>query len=365
MRPSDHPYAAALAQFGRIGPMHLKKLLPARGTFQAIWQASRGDLIAGGCEANLADAFVAARHGIIPEKIWEKCESSGITLLAQDDPHYPKLLLETYDAPAFLFARGLIAAEDPFPFAVVGTRKASAYGRQITYEIIPELVQQGVTVVSGMALGIDATAHTATLDSHGRTIAVLGSGIDDAAIYPSHNRQLAKRIISEGGLILSEYAPHALPLKHHFPYRNRIIAGMTMGVLVVEADIESGSLITARHSLDENREVFAIPGDITRSGSAGPNNLIKMGAKVVTSAQDILDALHLQTGKIFLKTREFIPNSREESALLPLITREPKHIDELVRASGLQAASVSATLTLMEMKGSVRNLGSMMYVRSR
>ncbi len=365
MQRSDWPFAAAVAQFGRLGPIHLKKMLSGFGSYEAIWRAPSRELQVAGCEPNLADAFVAARTQIRPEKIWEKCEASEITILSQDDEHYPKLLLETYDAPAFLFTRGMLQAEDPFPFAVVGTRKASPYGKQITYEIVPELVQHGVTIISGLALGIDAAAHTATIEAKGRTIAVLGSGIDDAAIYPSHHRQLAARIISEGGLLLSEYAPGALPLRHHFPYRNRILAGMTIGVLVVEADIESGSLITARHALDENREVFAVPGDVTRPGSSGPNNLIKMGAKVATAAQDILDALHLQAGKIFLETREMIPDSREEAALLPHITREPKHIDELVRVSGLAAQSVSATLTLMEMKGKVRNLGGMMYVRSK
>lgn len=345
--------------------MHLKKLLPALGSFEAIWKASRADLVAGGLEPNLTDAFLAARMHLHLEKIWERCEKSQITILSQDDPHYPKLLRETYDAPAFLFARGTLDAEDPFPFAVVGTRKASPYGKQVTYEIVPELVQHGVTIVSGLALGVDAAAHTAALESKGRTIAILGSGLDDAAIYPSHNRNLAQRIIANGGLLLSEYSPGALPLRHHFPYRNRILSGMSLGVLVVEADIESGSLITARHALDENREVFAIPGDITRPGSAGPNNLIKMGAKVATTSQDILDALHLQAGKIFLETREAVPDSREEAALAPHVTREPKHIDELVRASGLTAQSVAATLTLMEMKGRVMNLGGMHYIKSK
>lgn len=284
-----------------------------------------------------------------------------IKQLSTAEGTYPSRLKQIHKPP-LLYVRGaLIDADEPC-FAVVGTRAPTTYGRQIVGELVEPLARAGLTIVSGLALGIDALAHEAALNAGGRTIAVLGGGVDDGSIYPVTNRNLAFRIIKEGGAVISEFPPGAESFKSNFPQRNRIISGLSLGVLIIEAKEDSGSLITARAALDQNREVFAVPGDITRATSIGPNNLIKMGARPVTTASDILDALGLENLKESAAARAIHPDSKEEAALLPHLSREPVHIDELVRASGLPVASVGSALTLMEIKGKIRHLGGMNYV---
>lgn len=281
--------------------------------------------------------------------------------ISADDAHYPARLKQIHKPP-LLYVRGEMTDPDEPCFAVVGTRAPTPYGKQIVGELVEPLARAGLTIVSGLALGIDALAHEAALRAGGRTIAVLGGGADDDSIYPVANRNLAFRIIKEGGAVISEFPPGTESFKSNFPQRNRIISGLSIGVLIIEAKEGSGSLITARAALDQNREVFAVPGDITRQTSVGPNNLIKMGARPVTTASDILEALGLENLKEAAVARTVHPDSKEEAALLPHLSREPVHIDELVRASGLPVATVGSALTLMEIKGKIRHLGGMNYV---
>ncbi|MDA2936055.1 DNA-processing protein DprA [Patescibacteria group bacterium AH-259-L05] len=210
--------------------------------------------------------------------------------ITPQDKNYPPLLKEIPDPPQELYIWGVLKQKEKYPLAVVGTRKVSNYGKQVTLELVTELVKQGLTIISGLALGVDGISHQAALDANGRTIAVLGSGFNH--LYPQKHTKLAHDIVKSGGAVITEYPPDTKPTQKTFPVRNRIIAGLALGVLVIEAPMRSGALITARHALEQNRDVFAVPGSIYNKNSAGTNNLIKMGAKPVTKAEDILESFN-------------------------------------------------------------------------
>jgi DNA processing protein len=286
-----------------------------------------------------------------------------MSILNLNHPKYPKILKEIYNPPKVLYFLGNPDILEGINLAVVGTRKPTTYGRQTVFEIVSGLVQNGITIVSGLALGIDALAHQACLETGGKTIAVLGSGLD--MIYPNANYFLAQKILKNNGCIISEYPEGTEPQKYHFPQRNRIISGLSLGTLIVEAPLDSGALITGKYALDQNREVFAIPGSIYSENSAGPNNLIKMGAKAVTEAKDILETLNIQMVENFMANQKIIADSREEEILLKFLSKEPQHIDKIIEESKLKPSIVNSTLTLMEMKGKVKNLGGMNYVLGR
>ncbi len=353
----------AISQFEKFGAKRMQKLMAHFRNPEDLLSASRRAIIYAGLEEKLAGEFVSWRGGLDVNKFTERVHAFNIKILLPGDAEYPALLREINDPPQTLFCRGNLGALRK-PLAVVGTRKMTNYGRQAAEKIIAPLSSGGISVVSGLALGIDAVAHATALKAGGHTVAVLGSGIDDPSIYPSTNKMLAKEIIAAGGAMISEFPPGTPSLKHHFPIRNRIIAGMSLGTLVVEADIDSGSLITARCALDENRDVFAVPGDIFRNSSRGSNNLIKMGARAIDSAEEVAAILGVQI--IDAKNRlPFIPESPEEAALLLCLKKDPLHIDALAKESRLDISTVSATLTLLEMKGAVRHLGGMNYALTR
>jgi DNA processing protein len=219
-----------------------------------------------------------------------------------------------------------------------------------------------LTIVSGLAIGIDTLAHNAALTAKGRTIAILGSGLDKANIYPAQNRHLAEKIIAEGGALVSEFNPGTPALKHHFPQRNRIVSGLSLGTLVIEADQKSGSLITAKFALEQNREVFAVPGSIYSQFSLGTNSLIREGAKAVLCSEDIAEGLNLEKVKMFVEAKKIIPESQEEKIILECLGKDSKHINEIVRELKLDMSKINSTLTIMEMKGMIKNLGNMTYV---
>lgn len=331
---------------------------------EEAWNAPASYLQKIGLGEEITEEIIARRPLINPNQEWEKLEKEGIQVITIQDKDYSSLLKEIYDPPALLYYKGSFSKKDSFSLGVVGTRKASPYGLEVTPPIVRDLVRSGLVIVSGLALGIDALAHETTVKEGGRTIAVLGSGLDQQSIYPSPNRYLAQKIIESDGLIITEYPVGTLPLKQNFPARNRIISGLCLGTLVIEAPETSGALITARDALEQNREVFAVPGSIYNPFSVGPNELIKKGAKLVNSAQDILETLNLQTSFLPEK-KEIKPDSEEEAKLLKILSGEPIHIDELVQKSNLETARVSSVLTMMEIKGKVRNLGNMNYVLAR
>jgi DNA processing protein len=257
--------------------------------------------------------------------------------------------------------QGEIRPADDWAIAVVGTRRASVYGRQATERIVSDIARSGVTVISGLARGIDTYAHRAALAAGGRTIAVLGSGLD--RVYPEENRALAEHI-AQNGAVISEYPLGTPPDGTNFPRRNRIVSGLSRGVLVVEADLKSGAMITATQAGEQGRDVFAVPGSIFNPLSAGPHQLIREGAKIVTDAADILEELHLTAVVEQRATREALPADPTEAALLTLLSDEPTHVDDLTRSAKMPSATVTATLTILELKGLARQLGSMQYVRA-
>jgi DNA processing protein len=354
-----------LSYFPKITHKRYRELSAAFSSWEEIKRAGFEQIKqAGWTDENLIQTFLDWRNKVDEDKIAKILEQEQIRCLTQPDKEYPDLLKKIYDPPFCLFVRGTIPAE-AYCLAVVGTRKYTPYGKQVTEELTAELTSAGMAIVSGLALGIDGIAHTTCLDAGGKTVAVLGSGINRTHIYPATHRNLAEKIIEGGGAVISEYPPGALPSRFTFPRRNRIIAGMSLGVLVTEAGEDSGALITAQCALDNGREVFTVPHNITSLTGIGPNSLLKLGAHPVTSANDIIEVLNLQDLKLYATNKEVIPDSPTEAKLLPHLSREPIHIDNLIKHSGLESPVVNSTLTLMEMKGKVRNLGGMMYVLSR
>jgi len=299
---------------------------------------------------------------IDPLKEWGKLRKNGIKIITLLDNNYPALLKEIYDPPPLLYLKGILT-KDELMLAVVGTRKSSAYGRGVASDLVSNLSRAGLTIVSGLALGIDSFAHQATLQAKGRTVGVLAGGLD--LVYPRANYRLAEEILVAGGALISEYPLGTAALKHHFPIRNRIISGLSIGTLVIEAGEKSGALITARLALEQNREVFAVPGSIYSKNSEGPNNLIKMGARAVTKAEDILEPLNLKQLTSSQEVRKIIADTKEEELILKSFSQDPVHIDQIVKNSGLSTSTVNSALTLMEMKGKVRNLGGMYYFLAR
>lgn len=283
-----------------------------------------------------------------------------IDFVTIEDRRYPPLLRQISDPPKGLFVRGNLV--DQPCVSIVGTRRCTPYGRRAVREIVNDLAVAGFGIVSGLALGIDGEAHQAALDAGAYTIAVLGTGIDEASIYPREHLALAHRILKSGGALVSEAAPGGESFKFVFPRRNRIIAGCTPATVVIEANESSGSLITARLAMEENREVLAVPGSIWSEVSMGCNRLIAMGAKVCTNGNDILSALKLDQPELIATVRASLPLTAEESRLLEEVAN-PIHIDDLSQKTGLDSGSVSARLALLEMKGYVAQLGGQIWGR--
>jgi DNA processing protein len=360
---SDLPYWIAFSRIPSVGRARIERLERFFPSLAEAWRAGASELRAAGLDDKTVEAIVTARPTIAPERELERLERLGITALTWHDPRYPARLKESYDRPPVLYVRGQLTEADEWAIAVVGTRRATAYGRQATEHLVEGLIAYRVTVVSGLARGIDTIAHQAALRAAGRTIAVLPCPVNQ--IYPAHNARLAEQIVAQGAL-LSDYPLDTRMTRENFWRRNRIIAGMTLGTVVVEADEDSGALITAQLALDENREVFAVPGSIFAPYSRGTNGLIaRSAAKLVTRVEDIVSELHLMLAPQQLAFREALPEDATEAAVLHLLGPEPKHIDELARESGLAVAVVSSALAMLELKGLVRQVAAMSFVRAR
>ncbi len=355
-------FAAAITYFPKLTYQRIKKLRDYFDNWKKAWEAELTELIRTGWDENVAAEFISWRDEFSLEKMATELTREGITVVTLGAPGYPRLLSEIADPPFVLFVRGALPPDEQPSVAIVGTRRCTNYGKQVTEQLASELATQKVALVSGLALGIDGIAHDATLKADGTTVAVLGSGVDHKNIYPVSHQQLAEQIIGRGGAIVSEYPPGFEPTNYSFPARNRIIAGLSLGVLITEAPVESGALITAKCALDYNREVFAVPHPITSLSGEGGNNLIKMGAKLVTMAADILDELQIKNIEHIITNNKILPSTPTEAKLLEILSHEPQHIDLLIKLSGLDSPTVNSTLTMMEMKGKVRNVGAMQYV---
>ncbi len=355
-------YLVALSHFPKFGPARLRKIKNYFSSWEKAFLSNSNELIKAGIEENVSYEFCATKEKINPDEIMEKMEKENIKVAVLADEFYPPLLKEIYNPPQLIYYKGELSKDSELNLAVVGSRKFTSYGQMAVEKIISELANNNLTIVSGLALGIDSLAHDATLKINGRTIAVLGSGLDRQNIYPFSNRYLAEKIINSGGALISEFSPGTPPLKHHFPQRNRLISGISLGVLVIEAGEKSGALITANFALEQNREVFAVPGNIFSQVSAGTNNLIKKGAHVVINASDILESFNLAQISSVIENKKVLPETEEEKLILKHLNREPLHINDIVRAANLDTSVINSTLTIMEMKGIVKNLGNMQYI---
>jgi DNA processing protein len=345
-----------------IGAVRLQGLIDHFGDAKTAWSASPLDLVAAGLSPRLAERVVQARGNVNLDDFVAQAEKNNISIITWDDPKYPPHLKEVDQPPPVLYLRGEITTEDNWAVAIVGTRAVTPYGRQVTEELAAALTSNGVTIVSGLARGVDAIAHSAAVKAGGRTLAVLGSGVDK--IYPPEHRGLAEKISTQGA-VLSDYAPGTPPDAANFPPRNRIISGLSLAVVVVEAGETSGALITASFAAEQGREVFAVPGGIYAPQSKGTNRLIFNGAKPLLAARDVLEALDLTRNVERREIRKVLPADPTEAALLQALGPEPRHVDDLRAATGLPIDKVSSALTLMELKGMVRQVGGMNYVSVR
>lgn len=345
-----------------IGAVRMRALLAYFDSLGDAWNAPVEQLQEAGLSPRLAESAVNLRAKVDLEKIWNQIEKQGISVLTWEDELYPPRLKEIEQPPPVLYARGEITLDDHYAVAIVGTRRVTPYGRQIAEDLAAFLAGQGITVVSGLARGVDAVAHSAALKAGGRTIAVLGSGVDK--IYPPEHLQIAEKMMKQGAVV-SDYAVGTPPESANFPPRNRIIAGLSMATVVVEAGETSGALITAEFAAEQGREVFAVPGSILAPQSKGANKLIQQGAHPLLSPQDLTQALNLTRTGDFKAARKAIPADALEAQLLAALGAEPVHVDEIRNATGLPIEKVSATLTLMELKGMVRQVGGMSYISVR
>ena len=355
-------YWVALNLVKGIGAVRFKALLEAFGTPEAAWNASSEALLQAGLSQKIVESFQRVRKGVSLDQIWERLQSLGVTVLTWDDDAYPPHLKEIDQPPPVLYVRGNVLPEDEWAVAIVGTRRVTAYGRQVADEVATTLARNGVTVVSGLARGVDSIAHQAALNAEGRTLAVLGNGVD--IIYPPENRQLATRIMEHGALI-SDYPLGTQPDGINFPPRNRIISGLSRAVIIVEAGETSGALITATFAAEQGRDVFAVPGNINAPQSQGTNRLIRDGAQPLLNPQDVLEALNLTMVTEHRTIRVALPTDPLEARLFRLLTQEPKHVDEIRAQAEMPIETVSATLAMMELKGMVRQVGGMNYVAVR
>jgi DNA processing protein len=356
-------YWIALKSIAGIGNITFPALVDRFGSLPAIFTAPVSKLIeTPGISKNIATTIAGFNNWKKVKEELELIDKNEIIIITYQDELYPIKLNHIYDRPPFLYVRGNLNKDDT-NIAIVGSRLASTYGKYTTERISRELALKGLTIVSGMARGIDSTAHRGALAAHGRTVAVLGSGLD--VIYPPENKKLFAEIV-ENGAVISEFPLGTPPRSANFPTRNRIISGMSYGVVIVEAGEKSGSLITARLALEQGREVFAVPGSIDAAGSRGTNKLIKQGAKLIENTDDILEEILPQVEKTLVLKPHSIANSEAIAAksseifsavdqkIIDFISGGRVHIDDLISSTGLSSADILSALTMLELKGFVQ-----------
>jgi DNA processing protein len=381
---NDLKYWVAFHQVSGLGPATFAKIEARFGDFETAWRASISDLVAAGVPRKVAGETERFRNENEPDEVMGGLDNLGITALHLRHPEYPSQLAETSVAPSVVYVKGEILAADELAIAIVGSRDATPYGLEMTRRISYDLARAGVTVVSGLARGIDTAAHRAALEAGGRTMAVLGSGLD--RVYPQRNIPMAEKI-AENGALFTEYPPGVSALPQHFPRRNRVVSGLCHGVLVVEAAFKSGAMLTVNWALEQNRDVFAVPGSALSEKSKGTNWLIQQGVKLTTVADDILEELNIEYSPTIVETfdkgsdensSEFGKNALDKLArannVLSIERRVadllensegPIHVDDITRALGETAAAVSSVLVMLELRGSARQIGSMQFIADK
>ncbi len=390
----DIKYWVALNRVPQLGPVRFKRLEAHFGRLEHAWNAGLAQLRAAGLEDRPAQEVLAARARVDPDAEMERLEKAEVRVLDWNHTVYPRRLKEIHDPPPLLYVKGDILPEDERSLAIVGTRSPTTYGREVASTLATGLANSGICIISGLARGIDGIAHRATLDAGGRTIAVVANGLD--MVYPGEHTELARQIQAHGAVV-SEYPLGVRPDAKGFPRRNRLISGMSLGSLVVEAAEGSGARWTVYHALEQDREVFCVPGSIFSPASGFTNRMIQEGAKLVSNHRDVLEELNLGTLGQPVAARQgelpfdpakpdaaklgssdsdrpepevptaasTEPLDPEEAAILQHIEAEPLHIDDLGRKAGLPITSVSCVLTMLELKGMVKQVGCMHYIRTR
>jgi DNA processing protein len=366
---SDRSLLAALrlSLVDGVGPRTRQSLLERFATAEAVFHAPHGELLeVDGVGPKIAAAIVAATHSQQAEQQLARCRELGVELISRDNPAYPPALARICDAPGILFSRGQLEPRDELAVALVGSRRCTVYGRQQAERLAGALARAGITIVSGLARGIDAAAHRGALEAGGRTIAVLGTGL--ANIYPPEHVELAEAVARQGAVV-TEVSLETKALPGLFPQRNRIIAGLSLAVVVVEASRNSGALHTVRHALEQGREVFAVPGRIDSLASEGCHDIIRDGAVLVRHADDILQGLGPLAAPVVAGTGGSVHTARElllddqERRLLNLVTVDPIHVDLILRDAGIEPSRALATLTVLEMRRLVRRLPGSQFCR--
>jgi len=359
--PDDLKYWLAFSRLTKIGPKKFDQIRQHFPSLEYAWHAGRSEFVAAGITEALAEEITLKRQEINPNQELEKLINEGIKAVRIIDEDYPALLKEIYTPPFIIFYKGNLENLSDRTIGVIGTRKITHYGKLVTERLVYQLLEHNFIIVSGLALGVDSLAHQICVQLHKTTVAVLGGGLDRDNLYPSSNRLLGQQILANNGLLISEFPIGTLPLKFNFPLRNRIISGLSKGILITEAPASSGALITAKFALDQNREIFAIPGPINNPMSEGTNNLIKTGAKLVSCVEDVLEEFNLQDLKQVIPPTEVIGDNASETMILRCLKNEPQHINDISRAANLTIIEVNSTLMMLEIKNKVKNIGNMVY----
>lgn len=358
----DRAFYVALSIVPDIGPGRMHRLLRHFGAMSAAWHATPAAWRDAGLEPAVAAKLERARGEIDPTQELARLAKAEVSVLTWADAGFPPLLRQIPSPPICLYMRGSMEASDELAVAMVGTRNATAYGRSVTRRLASDLAAGGVTVVSGLARGIDAAAHRAALEVGGRTIAVFGCGLD--IVYPPEHRRLAEEVTARGAL-LSEYPLGRQPAADQFPVRNRLISGLSLGVVITESRERSGALITAEFAGQQGRDVFAVPGSILNQSSAGPHRLIQDGAKLVMGVEDILGELNIHLAGRQAELTSAIPLSPEEERVFALLDGDPVHVDDVSARTGIPVQQVSSVLALMEVRGLVSAVGPLTYARGK
>ncbi len=350
-----------LSTFIPFGPERIKLLLSYFGSAERVWNTDIEKLLEINIPHKTAEAFIKYKRCFNKEAYLSRLRKLNIKFVTYQENIYPENLKGLEDIPIVLYYRGNLLPQDKNSVAIVGSRKMTSYGKEVTEKFANELAGMEITIISGLALGIDAVAHTSALNCGGRGIAVLPTGLD--TITPLTNYQLGMRIIREGALV-SEYPLNYPAFRTNFARRNRIISGLSKAVIVIEGEERSGTLLTASAAADQGRQVFAVPGQITSPMSAAPHYLIKNGAKIVTCVRDILEELELQLTVDYQVVNSVLPQDAQEELLYKIIEHEQVHLDELARITGLAISEISARLTIMELRGMVKNIGNGVYKKT-
>ncbi len=368
---ADYAFWHALCAFRPfIGANKLHELINLSGNIKDAWEAGDEFLQRLGWSKETMESFEQHRNHWQVDTFFKRLDALNINFIPSIDTDFPDDLRKIFDPPLGLYYRGYpFWKNNQLTVAFVGSRKASPYGKTATNMIVQPLAARGAMISSGLAYGIDAEAHTAALSVHGTTFAVIGNGCDEQTMYPRAHRELARRIIDQGGAIISEYPPGTKPQPYFFPQRNRLISGLSQAIVVVEAAKQSGALITARLGLEQNKEIFAVPGPITSDLSWGTNSLIREGATPIQSADDIMECLELNSlfqvklNPITQGTWQANESDPNRNLVLSLLSGNPTTIDEIVKRSTLSPNTVASTITMLEIENSVKDIGGKNYVR--